>query len=106
MKEQYHGGPILPFHQEEFSAIRIQTMWRGYLAKEYVWGYHGLSRSTWASLLVQRCLRGHRIRWQLRITKRAAIKIQRLWKNHKLARLIQKQHNEYKRKLKRAGAYF
>ena len=106
LKEQYHGGPILPFHQEEFSAIRIQTMWRGYLAKEYVWGYHGLSRSTWASLLVQRCLRGHRIRWQLRITKRAAIKIQRLWKNHKLARLIQKQHNEYKRKLKRAGAYF
>ena len=96
----------MPFTKIDFCALRIQTISRGFLARQYVWGYHGLARSTWASRLVQRCIRGHRIRWQLRIKRRAAIKLQRMWKNHKLARLIQKQHNEYKRKLKRATAYF
>ena len=106
LKESYPNGPILPYKQQGWSALVIQTWYRGIAARHFVWGPHGLKRMTWAAILVQRNLLGARVRWHMRKVKRHASRIQHLWRTHKFARQMERTIREHKKRMKRASAFF
>ena len=106
MDEQWVGGPATVFTIENRAALHLQTWYRFKSAHYLVNGPYGLLRKQWAARVVQRRLRGWRIRRRLRRTKESATVIQRHWRHHRMARNVLQAKKEMDQKIKRAKAYF
>ena len=106
MDEQWAGGPATVFTIEGRAALHIQKWYRATSVHHLVNGPHGLLRQQWAALVVQKALRGFRIRRRLRKTKESCVVIQRHWRRHRLARKIVFAKRDMDEKLKRAKAWF
>ena len=106
LDEKWAGGPATVYTVEGRAAFHIQTWYRQCVAHIYVNGPHGLRRKSWAANVVQRSLRGWRIRRLLRRTEASAIVIQCHWRKYRTARRLLRAQREMERKLKRARAYF
>ena len=106
MDEKWVGGPATVFTIEARAAQQIQTWYRFKTAHYLVNGPHGMLRLLWAARVVQKALRGWRVRRRLKRTKESAVVIQRHWRTHRLARKVMLAKQDMARKIKRAKAYF
>ena len=106
MDEKWVGGPATVFTIEERATLQIQTWYRCKSAHYLVYGPHGLLASLWAAKVLQKSLRGWRIRRRLKRVKESAVIIQRHWRSFRLARNVIKAKKDMDRKMKRAKAYF